>query len=122
MKGAPRSTAASRAAQRDAGAVTAELAVLLPSIVALLLVLLMVGNVGLTKLQVAGAARAGARSAALGEDAAASSAAARHVAGDRTVVAVDSDGSWVTVQVSRPVGLSWMSFDVSASATAWVEK
>lgn len=122
MSGTSRSAAIARTPRGDAGAVTAELAVLLPSIVALLLVLLMVGNVGMTKVQVSGGARAAARSAALGEDAAQSSATARRVAGDRTSVTVEPDGSWVTVRVTRPVGVSWLSFDVTASATAWVEK
>ena len=29
---------------------------------------------------------------------------------------------WRTVEVSRDIGTSWLSFHVSASSTAWVEQ
>ncbi|PFG37233.1 hypothetical protein ATL41_1987 [Flavimobilis soli] len=106
----------------DSGAVTAELAVLLPTVVVLLLVLLVVGSVGMTLLQVAGAARAGARAASLGEDAAAVTSAARRVAGDAAAVRTDGSDGWVTVLVSRGVGTGWLSFDVTGTSTAWVEQ
>ena len=119
MSRSPRPAVAHRG---DAGVVTAELAVLLPTVVGLLLVLLVVGNVGMTRLQVAGAARAGARAASLGEDPASVTAAARRVAGDRAKVSTEDDGGWRTVEVSRDIGTSWLSFHVSASSTAWVEQ
>lgn len=110
------------ASRRDSGAVTAELAMLLPTVVVLLLVLLVVGNVGMTRLQVAGAARAGARAASLGEDAGAVASAARRVAGDRSDVVTDEGDGWVTVLVSRRVGTGWLTLDVMGTSSAWVEQ
>ena len=49
-------------------------------------------------------------------------AAARRVAGDRAEVSTEDDGGWRTVEVSRDIGTSWLSFHVSASSTAWVEQ
>lgn len=107
---------------RDRGAVTAELAVLLPAVVALLLVLLVAGSVGAARLQVGGAARAAARSAALGEDTSQALVVARRVAGDGVAASVAHEDGWVVVRVSRTVGLPAASFTVSATATAWVER
>lgn len=87
---------------RDAGMVTAELAVALPALVLVLALALGVLAVGTTRLRCADAARVAVRLAARGEPPATVRAAAAGVAGDVTVRVSGTAGT-VTVEVSRPV-------------------
>ena len=102
------------------GAVTAEFAVALPSVLLLLTLLLAGSAAGVTQLRLEEAARAGARALARGEDAAAVEAAVRRLAGASAVSSVASDGGWLSVTVSGkvpgPVGslLPW-----TLTARAW---
>lgn len=109
---------------RDRGAVTAELAVGLVAVAAVLVALLATGTATLTRLTCLDAARTGARVAALGEPDGEVAAAARHVLGGRAAdVRVARDDGWVTVTVSAPF-TAWPGLDgarARASATGWSE-
>jgi len=109
---------------RERGTVTAELALGLPAVVGVLLAVLLLATAATTQLRCADGARAGARAAALGEDAATVSATAVRVAGPGATVRVARDGGWVTVTVRRPVStapLGGATWTAQARATARVE-
>ncbi|TNC17554.1 pilus assembly protein TadE [Georgenia sp. 311] len=111
-------------AREERGSVTAELALLLPAVVVVLLVCLTLGAAVLGQVRCADAARAAARAAAIGEPAAVVAAVARELAGPEADVTVAEDGGWVEVRVSRQVasdvpGLSGLR--AAAVARAWVE-
>ncbi|MFI2753579.1 TadE family type IV pilus minor pilin [Cellulomonas sp. P22] len=113
-----------RAVDPERGSVTAELAVALPAAVVLLVAVLVLAVAATTQLRCADAARAGARSAALGEDTATVSAVVTRLAGERAEVDVVRDGTWVTVSVrsvSTAGGLHLDPVQVGATATARVE-
>jgi len=109
---------------RDRGAVTAELAVGLVAVAAVLLAVLATGAATLTRLTCLDAARTGARSAALGEADGDVVAAAHRVLGARGGdVDVARDDGWVTVTVSAPF-TAWPGVDglrARASVTARAE-
>ncbi|MCM3662548.1 pilus assembly protein [Georgenia satyanarayanai] len=108
----------------ERGAVTAELALVLPAVVMVLLVCCTLGAAVLGQVRCADAARAAARAAAIGEPAAVVTSVARELAGADAAVSVDIDGSWVEVVVSRPVAsgvLGAGTLEARASARAWVE-
>lgn len=103
---------------------TAELALLLPAVVVVLLVCLTLGASVLAQVRCADAARAGARAAAIGEPASAVAAVARELAGPDAAITVGEEGTWVEVRVSRQVatdvpGLGGLR--ATATARAWVE-
>lgn len=108
----------------DTGAVTAELAIGLVAVAAVLVVVLAVGAAAVARVRCTDAARAGARAAAIGQDDAAVRAAAARVAGASATASVErQDDGWVQVTVQVPVigtgparGLR-----ATASATAWTE-
>lgn len=108
----------------DRGTVTAEVALALPAVVTVLLAALLLTAAAGAQLRCADGARAGARTAALGESAATVAATAGRVAGPDASVAVARAGGWVTVTVRSPVvaatgpGAGWTA---RASATARVE-
>lgn len=115
---------------RDAGSVTAEVAITLPAVVAVLVAVLVLTGAAITQVRCAEAARAGARSAALGEDAATVRLRAEAVLGASlgsaapAVVTVRRDGAWAVVRVERPVVTAgWVGAGLvaSAEARAWVE-
>ena len=83
---------------------TAEFAVLLPVVAVLLGAVVAVTSAAGTQLRCADAARAAARSAALGEPDAAVAAVARRVAGPGASVVVARDDGWVEVVVDETVG------------------
>jgi len=102
---------------RDRGSVTAELAVGLPAVVLVLVALLAVSSAAITQTRCADGARAGARSAALGEDDATVVATARRVAGsDVDVQVVRSDG-WTSITVTDGVG-PWRGVPLRAASTS----
>lgn len=103
---------------------TAELALVLPAVVMVLLVCCTLGAAVLGQVRCADAARAAARAAAIGEPVAVVTSVARELAGADAEVSVDTDGSWVEVVVSRPVVsgvLGAGTLEARASARAWVE-
>ncbi|MDM8085599.1 TadE family type IV pilus minor pilin [Cellulomonas cellasea] len=108
----------------ERGSVTAELAVALPAVAVLLTAVLVLTAAATTQLRCADAARAGARSAALGEGHAVVVAQAARVAGPGSAVEVAHDGEWVTVTVRSAAtagALSVAPVRVSGKATARVE-
>ena len=107
----------------DRGAVTAEFAVALPAVVLVLVAVLLIAMAGATQLQVADAARAGARAAAAGEADPRIVEVARRVGGDDLTVTVHRADPWVTVRVRAPVSGGWFADGITASgeATAWLE-
>jgi Flp pilus assembly protein TadG len=88
---------------RDAGMVTAELAVALPALVLVLALALGVLAVGTARLRCADAARAAVRLAARGESPDAVRTAAERIATGDVTVRVTGTGADVTVEVSTPV-------------------
>lgn len=108
----------------EAGSVTAELALVLPAVVVVLLVCATLGAAALGQLRCADAARAAARAAAIGEPIAVVEDVARDLAGAGAQVTVTRDGAWLEVRVSRPVagGPAWLGeLRAQGSARAWVE-
>lgn len=104
---------------REAGAVTAELAVALPAVVALLAVVLAAATVGLTQLRIEEAARAGAREIMRGESASAVNATVQRIAGEDAQLAVQPSGAFSTVVVSSSVDAPVLNlFDLQLSARA----
>ena len=115
-----------RAATRsESGMVTAELALGIPALVAVVLALAWLLSLGVTQGVVAQAAREGARAAARGEPATVVRAAARQVAPDAAVTVRRSGGTVsVTASVTRtpPIRLLRpLRREVRASATSWRE-
>ncbi len=106
---------------RDRGAVTAEFAVALPAVVAVLVFAMVTTGALLAQVRCADAARAGARAAALGEDLGAVRAAVAVVADADFSVEVARSGPWVEVRVERRVMSRWGPVVASARSTAWVE-
>ena len=90
---------------RDRGSVTAEFAVALPAIVAVLAVVLSVVAAATAQLRCVDAARAGARAAARGESTAAAVSAAKAAAPAGATVRVRREGDAVRVEVHGRVGL-----------------
>lgn len=108
----------------ERGAVTAELALVLPAVVVVLLVCAALGASALGQLRCADAARAAARAAAIGEPVVVVEDVARDLAGADAQVSVTRDGGWVEVVVSRPVaaGPTWLGeLRAEGAARAWVE-
>ena len=85
------------------GAVTAEFAVALPSVVFLLALLLAGSAAGVTQLRVEEAARGGARALARGAGAGEVGDIVRRLAGDTAAADVTVDGEWRRVTVSGRV-------------------
>ncbi|MEV7973663.1 TadE family type IV pilus minor pilin [Cellulomonas sp. NPDC089187] len=107
----------------DRGAVTAEFAVLLPVVTLLIAAVLVIATCTSAQMRCADAARAGARSAALGESDTVVVETAERVGGD-VVVAVARGGEWVQVEVHRELGPRLPvigGITVRGEATAWVE-
>lgn len=106
--------------QGERGSVTAELALLLPAVVVILLVCATLGAAAIGQLRCADAARAAARAAAIGEPAAVVETVARDLAGDDAQVRVDRTGQWVEVTVTRPLPAA-PELQTWGTARAWVE-
>lgn len=87
----------------DRGTVTAELAIVLPAVTAILAVLLAGAAAGLTQLRVQEGARAGARAAARGEAIASVQEISARITGPGAAVQVSYDGPWIRVRVSAAV-------------------
>ena len=105
---------------RDAGAVTAELAVALTGVVVVLAALLATVSLALAQVRALDAAGAGARAAARGEAEAHVLGLTRRLAGPAARTGVARTASQVTVTVRVPVALplpGGPAVDVHASAT-----
>ncbi|WP_324650383.1 TadE family type IV pilus minor pilin [Georgenia sp. H159] len=108
----------------ERGTVTAEVALVLPAVVMVLLVCCTLAAAVLGQVRCADAARAAARAAAIGEPAAVVVAVVRDLAGGDAHVTVDHDGQWVEVVVTRPLSPAVPGADglrARAAARAWVE-
>lgn len=103
------------------GTVTAEFAVALPAVVALLAMLLAAAAAGMTQLRIEEGARAGARALARGESPAAVEGTVRTLAGGSASASVAADGEWlsitVTDRVPGPLG-SVIPWTLTARASA----
>ena len=109
---------------RDAGAVTAELAVGMVAVVCLLAVVLLAAGAGAARLRCQDAAAAGARVLALHRSDGEAAAAARRIAGADVGVAIARSDGWAEVVVTGRARGAWFTsgpLAVSGSATAWVE-
>jgi Flp pilus assembly protein TadG len=111
-------------AQTDRGAVTAETAVVLPALMAVLVLLLSGVAGGMTQLRLEEAARAGAREVMRGEPPATVEATVQRIAGSHAAVELAADGRWTTVAVSASVpGVlgDVLPLQLAASASALAE-
>ncbi len=106
------------------GSVTAEFAVVLPAVTALLALLLLGAGAGILQLRLEEGARAGARALARGESSARAADIARDLSGGAGVVSVDLAGGYATVtltgRVSGPLA-AMMPWQQSARASARLE-
>ncbi|MFD0758163.1 TadE family type IV pilus minor pilin [Arthrobacter ulcerisalmonis] len=100
--GHPTHPAAQPAAQR--GSVTAEFAVALPAVVALLAMLLAGAAAGGTQLRLEESARAGARALARGEDPGRVQQIVSTLAGGTASATISTSGEWSSVTVTDRVG------------------
>jgi hypothetical protein len=95
---------------------------MLPAVVALMAVLLMVGSAAVSQISLVGAARAGARAAALGESDAAIRAAAQATAPLAVNVRLERGGGLVRVTCTATTNLAILGHRVlEASAAAACE-
>ena len=109
------------------GAVTAEFAVALPAVLALLAMLLAGAAAGMTQLRIEEGARAGARALARGEDPAAVEKTVKTLAGSSAAASVAEDGEWFNITVTDRVpgalgaSIPWIltARAASRSETAW---
>lgn len=112
-----------RADDRERGMVTAELAMTLPVVIAVLFLVLSFGLALVTQLRVTDAAREAARGYAMEmEDADVRSIVADR-AGTEANIQMESSGDVITVTVTAPVGGPWSLLDLTAesSMTAFAE-
>jgi Flp pilus assembly protein TadG len=107
--------------RRDGGMATAELAVVLPALVLVVVAALTAVSVLLAQLRCVDAAREGARAAARGEPAEVARSAAARVAPAAAAVDIRPDGDVVRVTVSATAGRKGgllPTFRVTATAVA----
>ncbi len=97
----PAASVAPQARQR--GSVTAELAVALPSLTALLALLMLVALIGVTQLRLEESARSAARSLARGDSAESAVSAAHQIAGSAAAVTITGAGGYVRAEVSMRI-------------------
>jgi hypothetical protein len=106
------------------GSVTAELAVVLPAVTALLALLLLTAAAATLQLRLEEGARAGARALARGESSAQATDTATRLAGGRVAVSVDLAGGYATVTLTgHATGVlsGIVPWQQSARATARIE-
>jgi hypothetical protein len=108
--------------RRDEGSVTVELALALPSVVALIALLAGVGSAGVGQLRLADAARSGARAAALGHGDSQVASVASQAAGGAVQVEVGRGDGLVRVRCSGPLWVPLLGArTLSAEAVAACE-
>ncbi|GAA1328181.1 TadE family type IV pilus minor pilin [Brachybacterium rhamnosum] len=87
--------------REDQGSATAETAIVLPVVVAMVAVLLVAGlGIG-AQVRLESAARGAARELARGEDPSTAAEVAQRLGGEGTTVSIGGDGSWVRVEARR---------------------
>jgi hypothetical protein len=104
----------------ELGAVTAEVAVVLPALVVLLALLLGMAHVGAQQLQLEEAARAGAREVMRGESEDSVHRTTRRLAGPDAVTTMTRHDGWSTVEVRATVGgpvIEFLQVRLTASAS-----
>jgi hypothetical protein len=104
----------------ELGAVTAEIAVVLPALVVLLALLLGIAHVGAQQLQLEEAARAGAREVVRGESEDSVLRTVQRLAGPDAVTTVTHHDGWSTVEVRATVGgpvIEFLEIRLAASAS-----
>jgi len=109
--------------RRDRGSATAEFAMVMPALVALIIVVVGAGAIGLTQLRAYDAARAGAREAARGEPVRDIEQAAQQKAGKNSHVRITTEGEYtaVRVEIALPKTLHIVLRTVTANAEARTE-
>lgn len=110
-----------RAAPRgqDDGAVTAEVAVAFPAVIALLSVVLAAATLGISQLRIEEAARAGAREIMRGEPSEAVAATVERIAGRDASFVVHPGSAGSTLTVSSRLDVPVLNlFDIQLSARA----
>ncbi len=115
----------SRRQNCDRGSVTAETAIVMPAIVAVLAMLLAGAAAGSTQLQLEKAAQTAARQLARGETAAVAASAVRRIAGSGATLASGNAGGWITVRTTAAVPVPWAGaggWTLAAEATAPAEQ
>lgn len=106
---------------RDRGTATVELAIAMVGIVLVMTAVLTVAGVGVARLDVEDAARAGTREAITGASDTEIVAAATRAAGDGARVRIERQDGWVSVQVERPVVGRWGTWTVEGRRTGRIE-
>jgi len=118
-------TRVARRRSGDRGSVTAETAIVMPAIVAVLAMLLAGAAAGSTQLQLEKAAQTAARQLARGETAAVAASAVRRIAGSGATLASGNAGGWITVRTTAAVPVPWAGvggWTLAAEATAPAEQ
>ncbi|WP_372697167.1 TadE family type IV pilus minor pilin [Arthrobacter sp. JSM 101049] len=95
------------ATRSQGGSSTAEFAVLLPAVAALMALVLGAGVCGMTQVRLEQAARATAREIARGEPTASAVQAGQRLAGEDARFRVGAAGTYRRVEVSIPITLPW---------------
>lgn len=95
------------ARKSQGGSSTAEFAVLLPAVAALLALVLGAGACGMTQVRLEQAARAMARDLARGEPASSAIQTGQRAAGEAARFRTGAEGPYRTVEVSIPITLPW---------------
>jgi hypothetical protein len=117
-----------RPGEEERGAVTAELAMALPLLVAVTVALVWLLSVGAAQVRMVDAAREGARALARGDDETTALEVARQVAPNGARFAVSREGDLVRVTATGPAGamgvrlLAVPKVRLSAAAVALVER
>ena len=109
----------------ELGAVTAEVAVVLPALAVLLALLLGVAHLGAQQLQLEEAARAGAREVVRGESEDSVHRTTQRLAGPDAVTTVTHHDGWSTVEVRATAGgpvIDILGVQLTASATGKGER
>ena len=106
---------------RDRGTATVELAIAMVGIVLVMTAVLTVAGVGVARLDVEDAARAGTREAITGASDAEIVAAATRAARDGARVQIERQDGWVSVRVERPVVGRWGTWTVEGRRTGRIE-
>ena len=118
-------TTAFRRQNGDRGSVTAETAIVLPAIVAVLAMLLAGAAAGSTQLQLEKAAQTAARQLARGETSSVAASAVRKIAGSGATMESGNTGGWITVRTTAAVSVPWAGiggWTLTAEATAPAEQ
>lgn len=108
----------------ERGSTTAEFAVGLPAVAAVLLLVIALAMQGAARVSLEEGARAAARELARGEPVSVAEETAHAAAGEAVVVRVSTEGTYTTVQLTRPVsvlGLIDLNSELRAEARARTE-